>query len=199
MNNLEWAAENMSWLFFGFDCPQCAYMGDRCYREQPENERDERICAKGHAEWLMQPHEEPSDSICGNGCDGCGCEAAKEESGHERASEASNGTCPDANGTCPVGKDGKPIKKGEKVFGEDNIAWEVFAICDHPTHSVIGQRGGTANRIMRPLRPEWLDHDRDSFGRIIREASESTDFAGNIGLGKFRELVERCERLAERS
>ena len=126
MNNLEWVVENEPWLFDEFNCPQCAYMGNRCYREQPENEWNEEICARGHAEWLMQPHEEPSDSICGHGCDGCGCEAAKEENGPQNAPQP------------PVGKDGKPIKKGEKVYGEDNIAWEVFAICDHPTHSVIG-------------------------------------------------------------
>lgn len=73
---------------------------------------------------------------------------------------------------CPIGGDGKFIRPGETLYGNDNKAWKITAI--GPTFCYADE-GGRSYR----LRAEWLTHERpDSWGRLfdeLRDASERSE------------------------
>lgn len=189
MNNLEWAAENRPRLFDGFNCPQCAYMGDRCYREQPEDKWDERICAKGHAEWLMQPHEEPSGAASGGGGGSCGCEAEKGGNGPHRAFHSL--THDELAELC------ERFEAENRKLAEQRGSWRECAKQAWRHQAAAEETIRARDAAIARLKEEL--EGRDSFAPVIADASAATGFDGSIGFEKFQELVERCERLATKN
>lgn len=103
----------------------------------------------------------------------------------------------------PRGKDGKPIRVGDTVFGEDDKPWHVQSI-------TIGELSTTPSRVIRALngacerrylKPEWLTHKcPDSWAQIAYELDawcDRTDVDGDA-CGEPRELARRIRRLAEK-
>lgn len=95
----------------------------------------------------------------------------------------------------PRGKDGKPIRVGETVYGEDDKAWCVRGVVigqwtEHTKSPVVYATGDSGQ--WRNLLPWLLTHERpDSWERIADEIEESdvdgcTDWADCI-----RRLAER--------
>ena len=61
---------------------------------------------------------------------------------------------------CPLGRDGKAVRPGETLHGNDGKAWEIHAV--GPTYCYADE-GGRSYR----LRAEWLTHERpDSWERL---------------------------------
>ena len=95
----------------------------------------------------------------------------------------------------PLGKDGKPIRVGETVYGEDGKAWHVEGITlgrwaryaeDHVVHAT-----GDSDQ-WRDLLPEWLTHERpDSLEQIAREIEEADVAVSKDWAARIRRLAER--------
>lgn len=104
----------------------------------------------------------------------------------------------------PRGKDGRPIRVGETVYGEDGRAWHVRGVTigeksiAHPEHVI---RATSDAEQLRYLKPEWLTHERpDSWERIAQELEAWCDRVDvdRDACGEPRELARRIRRLAER-
>ena len=104
----------------------------------------------------------------------------------------------------PRGKDGRPIRAGETVYGEDGRAWHVRGVTigeksiAHPEHVI---RATSDAEQLRYLKPEWLTHERpDSWERIAQELDAWCDRVDvdRDACGEPRELARRIRRLAER-
>lgn len=104
----------------------------------------------------------------------------------------------------PLGKDGKPIRVGETVYGEDGRAWHVEGVVTgrwtEYTESPVVYATGDSGQ-WRNLLPWLLTHERpDSWERIADELEEwcnSVD-VDRDACGEPRELARRIRRLAER-
>lgn len=74
---------------------------------------------------------------------------------------------------CPIGRDGKFIRPGETLYGNDNKAWKIRAI--GPTFCYADE-GGRSYR----LRAEWLTHERpDSWERLLTDLRSARDLGAD--------------------
>ena len=100
-------------------------------------------------------------------------------------------------------KDGKPIKLGDTVWGEDGKKWRIDAIGE----KYVWGRG--QHPTQKRLKPEWLTHtEPDSWERILEDAMDTMaiQYCSSRGLAvnpagenretKVADLVRRCEALA---
>ena len=99
-------------------------------------------------------------------------------------------------------KDGKPIKLGDTVYGEDGIRYTITGIGDEYVWGRKDDRKGD-----KRLKPEWLTHtEPDSWERIIDDAMSTDslqyclqhDLPSGDGfyMAMMADLVRRCEALA---
>lgn len=106
----------------------------------------------------------------------------------------------------PRGRDGRPIRVGDTVYGEDGRAWHVRGVTigeksiAHPEHVI---RATSDAEQLRYLKPEWLTHERpDSLGRIadeLEEWSEDNRVNGDSEVfSRAREIADRIRRLASK-
>lgn len=61
-----------------------------------------------------------------------------------------------------VGGDGKPVKLGESLYGDDGRDWLIVGACDKRSYEVVGIRGepsSPSGSALRPLRCAWLTHE----------------------------------------
>lgn len=91
---------------------------------------------------------------------------------------------------CPIGRDGKFIRPGETLYGNDGKAWMIRAV--GPTYCYADE--AEAGRSVR-LRGEWLTHERpDSWERLLADLRRARDlgaygncayfgFSGTCGKG----------------
>lgn len=120
-------------------------------------------------------------------------------------------TTPEQVMPLPRGKDGKAIRIGDVVYGEDGRKWLVRGIHygeikhNDPVHQV---HAIDEQRHWRGLKPEWLSHERpDSWERIadeIEDAEGWCDQNGGYGTGissvgesTLREWADRIRKLAK--
>lgn len=106
----------------------------------------------------------------------------------------------------PRGKDGKPIRVGETVYGEDGRAWCVRGVVigqwtEHTKSPVVYAMGDSGK--WRNLLPWLLTHERpDSWERIadeLEEWSEGNRVNGDSEVfSRAREIADRIRRLAEK-
>lgn len=108
----------------------------------------------------------------------------------------------------PRGKDGKSIRVGETVYGEDGKAWCVRGVVigqwtEHTKSPVVYATGDSGK--WRNLLPWLLTHERpDSWERIAQELDELCDDEAaerRIRVSDqdaLRKFAERIRRLAER-
>lgn len=107
----------------------------------------------------------------------------------------------------PRGKDGKPIRVGETVYGEDGKAWCVRGVTigeitwtSRYSRYVIRVTNDTNE--WRQLKPEWLTHERpDSLERITQELEDMSEHFRATDKESFSALLDfadRIRRLAER-
>ena len=101
-------------------------------------------------------------------------------------------------------KDGKPIKLGDTVWGEDGKKWYIDAIGD----KYVWGRG--QHPTQKRLKPQWLTHtEPDSWERILADAMGKSvaKYCAERGLNErvpiesfykvmVTDLVRRCEALA---
>lgn len=89
---------------------------------------------------------------------------------------------------CPIGRDGKFIRPGETLYGNDNKAWKIRAI--GPTFCYADE-GGRSYR----LRAEWLTHELpDSWGRLREDIVRALVTSGNAVCVYFGHSFEKgCE------
>ena len=100
-------------------------------------------------------------------------------------------------------KDGKPIKLGDTVWGEDGKKWRIDAIGGR----YVWGRG--QHPTQKRLKPEWLTHtEPDSFERILKDGMNKdcvryccdreldVDGVESFYLAMMADLVRRCEALA---
>lgn len=74
---------------------------------------------------------------------------------------------------CPLGRDGKAIRPGETLYGNDDKAWEIHAV--GPTFCYADEAG----RSFR-LRNEWLTHERpDSWERLLTDLRSARDLGAD--------------------
>lgn len=103
----------------------------------------------------------------------------------------------------PRGKDGKPIRVGETVYGEDDKAWCVRGVVigqwtEHTKSPVVYATGDSGQ--WRNLLPWLLAHERpDSLERIADEIDEMVDAAHSAddNCERLADLADRIRRLAE--
>ena len=102
-------------------------------------------------------------------------------------------------------KDGKLIKLGDTVWGEDGVRYTITGIGDE---HVWGRKDG--RRGDKRLKPQWLTHTPpDSWERILKDAMQesATTYCTERGLSErvpiegfckvmMADLVRRCEALA---
>ena len=99
-------------------------------------------------------------------------------------------------------KDGKPIKLGDTVWGEDGVRYTITGIGDE---YVWGRKDG--HKGDKRLKPEWLTHtEPDSFERIIDDAMSTDSLryylqhdlpaTRSFDAAMMADLVRRCEALA---
>lgn len=70
---------------------------------------------------------------------------------------------------CPIGKDGKFIRPGETLYGNDGKAWKIKAV--GPTFCYADEAG----RSFR-LRSEWLTHERpDGWQGLLNDITRMLD------------------------
>lgn len=108
----------------------------------------------------------------------------------------------------PRGKDGKSIRVGETVYGEDGKAWCVRGVVigqwtEHTKSPVVYATGDSGK--WRNLLPWLLTHERpDSWERIAQELDELCDDEATerrirvSDQDALRKFAERIRRLAER-
>lgn len=110
----------------------------------------------------------------------------------------------------PRGKDGKPIRVGETVYGEDGKAWCVRGVTigeitwtSRYSRYVIRVTNDTNE--WRQFKPEWLTHERpDSWERIADEldawTTRAAEKCGEFGVEEdaLHGFANRIRRLAER-
>ena len=247
MNNAEWVIENEPELFDLFDCPQCSrYDGEKCTRPDGAD-FDETECAKGHVEWLMQPHGSSLEAAQTGDCDKDEREPAKEVDApvtdadsrerleadavaycdhflctHQRFNETKlielldrqaaitrretvtecdrleeenapetpdfveNPQKTPENATQIVAKDGKPIRIGETLTGEDGIAWTVQGFDRDSDYSVIG----ISCLETRHFKPEWLTHKVMHICDTCRYYTRVSDGTGDCR--RYPREVEKC-------
>ncbi len=76
----------------------------------------------------------------------------------------------------PRGKDGKPIVRGDVVYGEDGVGYNVTGIVKDKPHCVVGEREDGTCKWMRP---EWLTHERPvTVADVLEEFAREFDFIG---------------------
>lgn len=89
---------------------------------------------------------------------------------------------------CPIGKDGKFIRPGETLYGNDGKAWEIKAV--GPTFCYADEAG----RSYR-LRAEWLTHERpDSWERLTEELRDAGESSGIVCAYYGHADDETCRR-----
>lgn len=110
----------------------------------------------------------------------------------------------------PRDRDGKPIRVGETVYGEDGRTWNVRGVTigeitwtSRYSRYVIRVTNDTNE--WRQFKPEWLTHERpDSWERIAQELERyANDSCGEDEIdgataSTLIDFAERIRRLAER-
>lgn len=102
----------------------------------------------------------------------------------------------------PRGKDGKAIRIGDVVYGEDGRKWLVRGIHYgetkhsgpvHQVHAVDEQRR------WRGLKPEWLMRERpDSWERIANDIKTFYDAHAFISRDTLHDFADRIRKLVEK-
>ena len=91
---------------------------------------------------------------------------------------------------CPTASDGKPLRIGDTVWGQDGKQFTVEGV---GPEFVWGRAEG--KKTHKRLRPEWLTHERpDSWERVERDARTIDECCTD--LMSAADLVARCKRLA---
>lgn len=116
--------------------------------------------------------------------------------------DTSSFTTPEQVMPLPRGKDGKAIRIGDVVYGEDGRKWLVRGIHYgetkhsgpvHQVHAVDEQRR------WRDLKPEWLTHERlDSWERIAGDIKSFYEDHAFISQSTLDEFSDRIRKLAEK-
>ncbi len=76
----------------------------------------------------------------------------------------------------PRGKDGKPIVRGDVVYGEDGVGYNVSGIVKDKPHCVVGEREDGTCKWMRP---EWLTHEKPvTVADVLREFALACEESG---------------------
>lgn len=96
--------------------------------------------------------------------------------------------------SAPLASDGRPLRIGETVWGQDGKA---FAVAGVGPEFVWGRAEG--RKTHKRLRPEWLTHERpDSWAAVERDAVslDKAQYAHYDAFFNAAGLVARCKKLA---
>lgn len=99
----------------------------------------------------------------------------------------------------PRGKDGKTIRVGETVYGEDGVAWRVRGVTIIPVTDTWIDRPVRATDEFdnwSDLKPEWLTHERpDSWECIAQELEDASEHFRATDKESFSALLDFADRI----
>lgn len=97
-----------------------------------------------------------------------------------------------------TGRDGKAIRPGDHVYGQDGREWVVDGIGGDP-YDVVGHEPSGGRDHMQPLKSAWLTHERPKMTRRqvadrLRVLAEGHGMSRRTVEGKLGQLADELER-----